>query len=70
MRPRGRSQLGSQQLHGARPIFQLRPFLGAEDADAGGLMRQVDRRLDFIHILTCTRTRHESDEPRHLPYHS
>jgi hypothetical protein len=33
-------------------------------------MRQVDRRLDFVHILTCIQTRHESDEPRHLPYYS
>eukprot|EP00968_Pinguiococcus_pyrenoidosus_P008793 scaffold650_cov249-Pinguiococcus_pyrenoidosus.AAC.21 len=41
----------AQHLHRQLLVLELTPLLGAEDADPGGLVDQIDRSLDLVDIL-------------------
>mmetsp|Transcript_10708 Transcript_10708/g.39313 ORF Transcript_10708/g.39313 Transcript_10708/m.39313 type:complete len:366 (+) Transcript_10708:720-1817(+) len=44
-------ELGAEHGHGELLVLELRALLRAEDANAGGLVCQVHRRLHLVHVL-------------------
>mmetsp|Transcript_24717 Transcript_24717/g.82166 ORF Transcript_24717/g.82166 Transcript_24717/m.82166 type:complete len:378 (-) Transcript_24717:300-1433(-) len=50
-------QLCAQHLQRQLLVFELRPLLRHEEADAGRLVRQVDRRLDLVDVLPARAAR-------------
>ena len=49
-------ELGPQDLQGPFPVLQLGALLGAEHADAGGLVQEVHRCFHLVHVLATGAT--------------